>query len=193
MNVDSELDLWRQQWQSDSAIPPDLRAKVERQSRLMKIALIADILVTFVMGGGVTAWAVYSPQADIVLLAAVTWLFLAAAWTFVLAMNRGNWSPSALETAAFVNLSVRRCRSALAAVWFGAGLFACELLFCLSWIYARSAAERTPVWSWLFFSSLPMDLVWLATLAFFAFLVWYRRKKRAELTYLVNLDANGQT
>ena len=23
--------------------------------------------------------------------------------------------------------------------------------------------------------------------------VWYRRKKRAELTYLVNLDANGQT
>ena len=36
------------------------------------------------------------------------WLLLAAAWTFTLTVNRGNWSPSSLDTASFVELSVRR-------------------------------------------------------------------------------------
>jgi hypothetical protein len=183
MNVDAELDVWRQQWQSDAAVPLDLRTKVARQSRWMRIALIADILVTIVMGGGAIAYAAYAQQADTVLLAAVTWLFLACAWTFVLTMSRGTWSPSALDTAAFVDVSVRRCRSALVAVWFAAGLFLCELLFCVGWIYARSPEQRVPVW------------VWLATVVFFGFLVWYRRKKSTELAYLLSLreGAPGST
>jgi hypothetical protein len=149
----------------------------------MRIALIADILVTIVMGGGATAYAAYAQQADTVLLAAVTWLFLACAWTFVLTMSRGTWSPSALDTAAFVDVSIRRCRSALAAVWFAGGLFLCELLFCLGWIYARSPEQRVPVW------------VWLATVVFFGFLVWYWRKKSTELTDLLSLreGAPGST
>lgn len=187
MNIDTELDVWRQQWQSGTSIPLDLRTKVERQSRLMKVALMADILVTIVMGGGTTMWALGSPQPDIVLLACATWLFLAAAWTFTLTVSRGAWSPSALDTAAFVDLSIRRSRGRLAAVRFGAGLFLCEIAFGLGWVYHHTPEPRTPFPMWLLFSSVPIDMVWLLTLAFFGSLVWYRRRKRAELAYLLHL------
>lgn len=187
MNTDAELEIWRKQWQSGTTVPLELRTKVERQSRFMKIALIADILVTIVMGGGTTGWAVRAPQPDIVLLAAATWVFLAAAWTFTLTVNRGKWSPSAQDTAAFVNLSVRRCRGRLAAVWFASGLFLFQIVFVLGWVYRNSPAHRQPLLTWLLFGSTPIDIVWLCTLAFFSFLVWYQRKKRAELIYFLNL------
>ena len=37
-------------------------------------------------------------------------------------------------------------------------------------------------------SSAPIDIVWLCTVAFFVFLVWYWRRKRAELAYLLGLQ-----
>ena len=187
MNIDTELEVWRQQWQSGTPIPLDLRRKVERQSRSMKIALIGDILVTITIGGATTGWAVRSPQREIVLLAVATWVFIATAWTFTLTVNRRNWSPSAQDTAAFVDLSVRRCQGRLAAVWFAAALFLFQIVFVLSWVYRNSPAQRPPLLTWLFFGSIPIDVVWLCTLAFFGFLVWYRRRKRAELASLLNL------
>ena len=36
--------------------------------------------------------------------------------------------------------------------------------------------------------SVPVDVVWLCTVVFFAFLVWYRRRKRAELEYFLSLQ-----
>ena len=188
MNTDAELDVWREQWQSETSVPLDLRRKVERQTRFMKIGLLGDILVTIVIGGGTLLWALRSPQSDIMWLAAVTWLFIVAAWAFTLTVNRGSWSPSALDTAAFVELSVRRCRGRLAAVWFGAILFLCNIMFCLGWVYKHSGETREPLLPWLLFSSLPIDIVWLSTLAFFTFLVWYRGKKRLDLAYFLTLQ-----
>jgi hypothetical protein len=187
MNVDTELEVWRQQWQSGTTVPPDLRRKVERQSRLMKIALLGDILVTITIGGATTGWAIRSPHPEIVLLAVATWVFIAVAWTFTLTVNRGKWSPSAQDTAAFVDLSVRRCRGRLAAVWFAAGLFVFQIVFVLGWVYRNSPVHRQPLLTWLLFGSIPIDIVWMCTVAFFVFLAWYRRRKRAELNYFLGL------
>jgi hypothetical protein len=44
-----------------------------------------------------------------------------------------------------------------------------------------------PLLKWLVFGSVPIDLVWLGTVAFFGFLVSHWRRKRAELAYFVNL------
>ncbi|MGO8789046.1 MAG: hypothetical protein ACLQVL_16915 [Terriglobia bacterium] len=187
MNIDAELEVWRQQWQSGTTVPLDLRRKVERQSRFMKIAFAGDVLVTITIGGATLGWALRSPRPEIVFLAVATWIFIASAWTFALMANRGNWSPSALDTAAFVDLSVRRCRARLAAVWFATGLFLVEIVFILGWVYNYSPAHRAPLLTWLFFGSVPIDIVWLGTVAFFGFLIWYRRKKRAELAYLLSL------
>lgn len=187
MNTDVELEIWREQWQRDTAVPVNLRRSVERQSRLMKIGLLADTVVTIVMGGGTTAWALRSTDPDVALVAVATWVFLAAAWAFVLTANRGLWAPSALDTAAFVELSVRRCQSALTTIWFAGALFLCEVAFGLGWGYKHSVQGHAPLGNWLWFSSLRIDIVWICTVAFFGAMAWYRRKKRAELTSLLKL------
>jgi hypothetical protein len=188
MNVDAELELWRRQWQSDTAVPVDLRRKVERQTRLMRIGLIAPILVTLTIGGWTAGWAIRAPQPNIILLAVWTWILIAAAWTFGLKVNRGNWSPSAEDGAAFVALSLRRCRANLLAVRFAAIFFLVQVAFMLGWEYNNSPAQGTPLLAWLFFSSVPIDAVWLCTLAFFGFLIWYRRRKLSELAYFLSLQ-----
>jgi len=186
MNADTELDDWRREWQSAGAVPPNLRASVARQTRAMRLSLLGDALVTVVMGGGTTAWAVRSGESDVILLAAATWVFIAVAWAFGLMVNAGKWSPSALDTNAFLDLSIARCRARLATAKFGAALAVCEIAFGLAWVY-RHSPQRTPVLSWLLFSSVPIDVVWLLAAALFASLFWYHRKKRAELDYLLQV------
>jgi len=188
MNIDAELEVLREEWQSGTTVSLDLRQKVARQSRLMRIAVVGDILVTVTIGGGVIAYAVRSTQPDAILLAIATWLFLAAAWSFSLTVNRGAWSPASMDMAAFLDLSVRRCRGRLTAVRFAAVLFVTEIVFCLGWIYNHSYRQQMPLLRWLLFSSASIDIVWLITLGFFAGLVWYRRRKRAELINLLDLQ-----
>jgi len=186
MNADRELEIWREQWQSDASIPADLRRKVERQSRLMKIGLIGNGVVTVVIGGGSIAWALLSKDSAVALLAAVAWLFLAAAWTFVLTVNRGLWRPYAMDAAAFVDLSVKRCQGALKAVWFAGVLFVAEIAFNLSWIYLHSNPHQTWL-RWLLFGSVRIEIVWICAVVFFSLLVWYRRRKSRELAWLLGL------
>jgi hypothetical protein len=190
MNTDLELELWREQWQSETPVAPDLhrelRRRVERESRTMKIMWIADVLVTISMGGWTTGWALREPEADVILLAAATWTFLAVAWIFTIVISRGKWAPAAMDTASFLNLSIERCRGALARVKFGAWLYVGQMVFCLTWVY-RHSREHGPVGRWLFFGSREMDFVWVFTVVFFGALWWYRRRKRGELARLVEI------
>jgi membrane protein implicated in regulation of membrane protease activity len=199
MKADLKLDDWRAQWQSEPLISPDLRKSVELHSRLMRIGLVCDVVVTLVIGGGATAWATLSSDPEIVQVAIAAWLFLAIAWAFVLTVNRGLWSPSALEATAFLELSIRRCRSTLATIWFAAALFFAEVGFGLVWAFIHSAKTNTTLLRWLLFGSWQVDIVWLATVVFVTALVWYRGKKRRELARLLDLrvqmiepsEANG--
>jgi hypothetical protein len=182
MNPDTELEQWRGAWQSETAVPADLRRRVARQSRFMRIMLAGDILVTVVIGGGATLLAARSPRLDMLLLAGATWLFIAIAWVFRLVVSRGLWSPPAMDTGAFVELLIRGCRAKLAATWFGGGLFICEIAFCFTWIHGHSW-QGPGLSTWL--------IVVAISIAFFAFLAWYRRRKRAELAWLLGLRTAG--
>jgi len=175
MNGDLELSEWRRQWQSEADVPADLRRRVERQSLWMKIGLAADGLVTVGIGGWITVWTTLDPRPDMLLLTAATWIFIAAAWIVGLTMSRGLWSPAAIDTATFVDLSIRRCRARISALSFGFGLVACEVAFLMGWLYHRTGE----VWR-----TVP---AWVLGAAFFVALFWYRRKKRAELVYLLAL------
>jgi len=186
MNADTELESWREEWQSEASIPADLHRNVERQSLQMRLLLIADTVVTIVIGGGSTAWALLSKDPGVALVAVAAWIFLAAAWIFVFTVNRRLWRPSAIDAAAFIDLSVRRCEGALKAVWFAGILFVAEIAFDLSWIYVRSNLQQS-WWRWLLFGSLRTDIVWICTVVFFILLVWYRRRKSRELARLLGL------
>lgn len=186
MSTELDLEALRKEWQAEDSIPLTLRGNVERQSRSMKIGLAGDILVTVVVGGGSTAWALLSGQKDAGDVAFGAWMFLAGAWMFVLMINRGLWAPSAMDAATFVDLSIRRCQASLAATWFAAMLFLAEMVFGLSWVY-RHAELHESVESWLLFSSIRIDVVWISTLAFVVGLFWFRNKKKRELARLLSL------
>ena len=186
MNTDLDLEALRQDWQADDSVPPNLRREVERQSRLMKIGIAGDTLVTVIIGGGTIAWALLSAEKSIWWVALAAWIFLAIAWSFVLIVNRGLWSPSAMDTTSFLDLSIRRCRASLAATWFAAMLFVAEVTFGLSWVYSHADLHES-VGEWLLFGSLRIDIVWFTTLAFVVGLFWFRNKKKGQLARLLNL------
>jgi len=186
MSRDFDLEALREDWQAEDSIPPRLRRDVERQSRSMKISLAGDILVTVAIGGGMTARALLSSEKGGGWLALGAWIFIAAAWAFVLIVNRELWAPSAMDAAAFVDLSIRRCEASLGATWFAATLFVAEAIFVLSWVYVHADLHES-VGKWLWFSSVRIDIVWTATLAFVAGLFWFRNKKKRELARLLDL------
>ena len=113
MEPDPELESWRRQWQTDEVIPQDLRQRVERETRNLRHGIYAQIAVTVVMGGGAAGWAVVSQRPIAVALAAGIWLFIAIAWATSLGLTRDIARPSAATTAAFLDLSIQRCRRRL--------------------------------------------------------------------------------
>jgi hypothetical protein len=185
MKLDAELELWRDQWQASREAPEltGLSKRVARESLYMRIMLTADILVTVVIGGGTVALALRDPRPATAILATATWLFIAGAWIFGLSNRKNAWSPSASTTAAFLDLSIRRCRGSLRAVKFGAILYAVEMTFCLSWVIHESGP----------LSSTLIIVVTLITLILATLLIWYRRKKQTDLSYLLNLQRDLTT
>ena len=69
MNVDLELEAWREQWQAAAGVPADLRRKVVRGTNAMRMTLVLEGIVTVMIGGGSTLWAVVDPRTEMVVLA----------------------------------------------------------------------------------------------------------------------------
>jgi len=180
MTVDQELHAWREQWASQAGDISDLGKRVKRQSRYMRFMLAAEMLVTVVMGGGTLWMAVDSKELDFSVLAGATWMFLAAAWGFGIWNRHGAWRPVSMTSSAYLEISIRRSRSAIRAVIFGMVLFAIEMVFCLGWIYKRTGGTS-------FLYSARMIAVGMATVWFFAWSLRYRARKKAELAGLIEL------
>lgn len=178
MKPDPELEVWREQWQADTEVPADLRRKVERGSRNLRLLVVLEALITVLMGGGSTLLATMDRHTEMVVLSAAVWLFLGAAWTFAIRNRRGTWSPVAISTTEFLDLSIRRCRRSLASSTFGAGLYFVEMVFCLTWLY-WDPARRVALPAIIFSGATPIFVVGL---------VRYRRKTRAELERLLELQ-----
>jgi hypothetical protein len=189
MNTDAELTVWRRQWaaqsgaQNNANLAEDLKRRVTRDSRLMKIGLIAPILVTLGVGGGFTALALTFTSAISVVLVAEVWLFILVSWAGCLWLARGTWQPLAETTAAFVDVSIRRCRSNVRTATFGAWLYVGQLVFMLAWkLYSTSIELTALVTAW------PVILIgWLGLPAFFAWRFWFVQRQRVQLDNFLEL------
>jgi hypothetical protein len=187
--MDPELAEWRKEWENDIAVPPDLndvlRRKVERQSRWMRIMRLSEVLITVVFGGGTIAWALRSGEVSVFVLAALTWVSLILAWKISLTNTRGLWSPVAETNSEFLDLSIRRCQSQVRSSAGAAVLYLFNLSFALCWVYVDQKILPLGV----FLLSRRVCVVWVVTLIFFVWLVWYRRAKQAELSRLLSLSS----
>lgn len=150
MDVDRELDGWRHEWRTEAAAPPDLAARVARETRRMRQLVVGEIVVTMLMGGGSIAWAAISRRRELLVLAVGIWVFLALAWGISWWLRRGAWAPLSTATSAFLDLSVLRCRRRRRAIFAQAGLYVAILSFDLWWLHANGHPQPgMPVWSFL--------------------------------------------
>jgi hypothetical protein len=186
MSSNAELDTWRMLWQERLEAPAaaDLRDRVARETRRKRIEMAGSILVTILIGGWVIARAIASGKLHDVALAVESWIFIAVIWIGALWIDRGNWRPLADTTTGFVELTIRRCRSALAGVRFGLYLYLAQLAFILFWQFRYSGTEPA-----VLLTSWPVILLgWLGVPLLIAFAVWFTRRKRAELTRLLDVQ-----
>lgn len=191
MNDDAQIAAWRQQWQSGpepgetSYEEERLRQRIDRESRLIRLGLIAPLLVTICIGGYIVVRAVMSGKPTDILLAVEGWIFITVMWVSSLWFARGTWSPLGQTTAAFVDLAIRRCQSSLKASRMGMWFYGGQLVtVCL----LMSAMKEAPPRLIPLLTSWPVILIgWIGLPAYILWMRWFQRARRRELARLLEL------
>jgi hypothetical protein len=187
--TDVELESWRAHWQTAAPPPPDLTDRVERETRMMRRMLLGDIAITLTIGGGTIAWALLSRRFEAMVLAGGVWVFIAIAWIISILLRRGAWAPASLSTAAFLDLSILRCRRRRDVIAAQAVLYALLLAFDLAWIYFLGR-ERDGRSFLSFLASPGIAWVWVVTAALGVAAARRRRRLTRELHMLIRMRAS---
>jgi hypothetical protein len=184
MGADAELDSWRRSWHAGAAVMPELRDRVERETRMMRWFVVGEVIITVVFCGGTLAWTLLSRRTDALVLAIGVWFFTAAAWVISYLLRRDAWAPASLTTSAFLELSILRCRRRREAIVAQAVLYVLLLAFDLAWIYA---ARGGPGGAIAFLTEPSIAWVWPVTAALAAVAIAQRRRLGMELGRLADL------
>jgi len=190
MSTDVELESWRRQWQSRSepAVDADvielLRRRVLRETRSNKLMLVWPILVTILVGGWITSRALRTGQGLDVLLAIEGWIFIVVMWAGCMWIARGTWRPLADTTAAFVEVSIRRGEANLRGATFGACAYVVQVLFVVLALGVASPVGFGP----LLTSVYVIVTGWIGVPVGLVVLGWFRRRQRADLARLRELE-----
>jgi len=190
MTRDGELENWRRQWQSasqfvkDAGAAEDLRSRVLRETRGIKLGLAWPILITLIVGGTVLWRALRTGQSLDVLVAIETGIFIVVVWVGSLWIARGTWRPLADTTAAFVEISIRRREAYLRGATFGACLYVAQLAFTVLAIADTSPGGMIGALG----SGAVILFGWIAVPGIVVLICWFRRRQRADLERLRKLE-----
>jgi hypothetical protein len=102
VNIDTELDTWRQAWQSQTEPLPDLKKKIKRQNLRMIGALVLIIVCLMF------STALAHRSSFMAGLAAGMWVASLGMGAYNLWVRRGAWKPTAQTTLAYAELSYKR-------------------------------------------------------------------------------------
>lgn len=191
MSSDMELENWRKLWQDAAAstIEPEtleqLRRRVVRETRWAKWSLVAPILVTIGVGGGMILRALRSDEPIDVVLAVETWVFIAVTWVGSLWVARGTWRPLADTTAAFIDVSIRRRQANLRAVKLGVCLYMGQLAAVVFVLAAMSPDGMAP--------EFPIGAVAVGALGGAGLYYWIRDRQQPVLEHLAALKRQLQS
>jgi hypothetical protein len=194
MSTDVDLEKWRRQWQGGAAGASRgheverLRRRALRETSWIKLGMIAPVLVTVLIGGGVVLRALRSGETVDVVLAVESWIFIVALWVGSLAIARGTWRPLADTTTAFVDVSIRRREANLRGATFGAWAYVLQFLIQTVVMSIATSAEAVAV-----LTSWPVIVLgWVGVPSFLVGVYWFRRRQRAELERLLELKRQLQ-
>ncbi len=164
--------VWRGQGR-EATLAEQLAARVQRQSRRMRLVLAGEVIITLAVMGFVfgVMRGVGTPVSF--RIAAATLLYTAGVWAFALWNRRGTWQPYGATTADFLALLRLRAERRIRSAWFCLTVVAAAAAFTVSDIAAAWGEGRVPPWEWS---------VWLAyCAAMIVWSLWYRWRAKAEI------------
>jgi len=180
MISDPELDQWSELWRSGEPFDARLAERARKAVWRFRVWIYLEVLVTVLMGGGFTMWAVRAHQTPVTVLAIWVWLSLAAAWVFRLISDWNDFTGAAVATGSYLAVLLRRLRSSLRAAEFGGVLFVVQLIVTSLWAFVE--LNRQGHVSLGDYLALPANVVFaFGTVAFAFWLVRYRRRVRWEI------------
>ncbi|MEO8316585.1 MAG: hypothetical protein ABI645_17535 [Pseudomonadota bacterium] len=194
MNTLQDLDSMKQRWQAQTAAGPDLTALRDRVAAdnrsyrrtlwVVAFATIAVLLITFgyaLRGARTAAWFSF----------AFTTAFAALVWLVALWLSRGTWQPRDGSTAAYLELSIQRCRSVILAAPVGVLLYLAGLAGSLAWKHRLLGLE----WEQLLTAPSMIVAGWIGAPLYSLGMLWNAQRHRKRLALLLDLrrQLSGKT
>jgi hypothetical protein len=193
---DDELEVWRRQWRGQPEVPIDLIRKVERQTVYARIGLLANVL-PLLIAIATSVGAFNNPNPLSILFACGLWVFIFMGWLFGIRNSKGTWAPAAQTTAAYVELSIARCRSYLNSFRFTVVMSILLTVFVLVGMFEMMSGTGR-LQTKASYEAVALSFLWtIAVMSFVVFLLDRKRRKiKIELAYLLDLQhklENGQS
>ena len=180
-SLDTELRAWQREWR-EQALPAtsveELARSVQRGNRHAIYGTAAAALFTIIAIAPLIRRAI-AGTIDSQFLAGIL-TFVVLVWVTALWLARGTWRPRDESTAAFLDVSIRRCRAAMLGVPVAFVLYAAELIYVL---LSMQRIEGADVAS-LLRSPQFVAVGWIGGPLYLAGQLWYGHRQRERLNRL---------
>ena len=185
-SLDTELRAWQREWREQtlpSTSVEELARSVQRGNRHAIYGTVAAALLTIIAIVPLVRRAI-AGTIDTQFLAGVL-IIVALVWVTALWLARGTWRPRDESTAAFLEVSIRRCRAAMLGVPVAFVLYAAELIYVLVSMQRIEAVDMGS----LLRSPQFIAVGWVGGPVYLAGQLWYGHRQRQRLNRLRLLQA----
>jgi hypothetical protein len=194
MNALHDLQHMKQRWQTQAAAGPDLAALRQRVAADNRSHRRMLIFVGFATMGVLLyslVHALLTGSADAWFSFAFTTVFATLVWGVALWLSRGTWEPRDGSTAAYLEVSIQRCRSVILAAPVGVVLYLAGLAGSLAWKHRLLGLE------WEQLLTMPSMIIagWIGAPLYAAGMLWNAQRHRGRLAFLLDLrrQLSGKT
>lgn len=186
MNAIPELGDLRQQWQQQSPPATDvaaLRQRVAADSRSHRRTLVIVAIGTLLVLGFSLLRAARSDEPNTWVSVVFVTCFAVLVWLVALVLSRGTWRPRDESIAAYIDLSIHRCRSVIVAAPIGIVLYVAGLVGSLAWRQRLLGVE----WQHLLQAPEMILAGWIGAPAYAIGMIVNARAHRRRLVFLEKL------
>ena len=186
MNAIPELGDLRQQWQQQSPPATDvaaLRQRVAADSRSHRRTLVIVAIGTLLVLGFSLLRAARSDEPNTWVSVVFVTCFAVLVWLVAMVLSRGTWRPRDDSIAAYIDLSIHRCRSVIVAAPVGIVLYVAGLIGSLAWRQRLLGVE----WQQLLQAPEMILAGWIGAPAYAIGMLINARVQRRRLAFLEKL------